>query len=558
MSIVAPENAIAYRDAGWWADDTFADVVADHARSRPESVAYWSSDGVVATWADLERSSARLAAQLVLNGLPIGGRVAVWLEDTPVLHAMFLAVERSAGAIVGVGSRSGHREVVHLLAETGADILVVDAAHCGDRLDTVLAEVSRQRSIDCVVLAGDGRLRKVNLGGADWSPEAIASVDLGARRLGADDLWVINSTSGTTGLPKCVQHTQNRWRYFHQQAAANGGLDTDDVFLPVVPAPFGFGLWTSHATPILLGAATVLLDRFTPSAALEAIERYRVTVLGCVSTQFIMMLASSDLDQYDLSSLRVTFTGGEAVPFERSREFERRTGSTVLQFYGSNETGLLCGTTLSDTPERRLRTAGRIVPEMHVRLFDNGADVTESGRGQPACKGPATSVGYLDDAANADLFTADGWMLMGDICDIDSDGYLTVIGRTSDFIIRGGKNISALQVENDVATHPAVMHAAVVGMPDPIFGERVCAYVELAEDRDLDLATLAEHLASMGVSKELFPERLIVVDHLPLSVGAKVAKSELRADIARRLETERAFTSPAAVPHDVLVEGTNR
>ena len=167
-----------------------------------------------------------------------------------------------------------------------------------------------------------------------------------------------------------------------------------------------------------------------------------------------MMCNSDALDRFDLSSLRVMFTGGEAVPYARAEEFEQRTGCRILQFYGSNETGLLSGTTIDDPPERRLATAGRVVADMHVRLFDGDRDVTASGYGQPACRGPATSVGYLDDpAGNAELFTADGWMRMGDLCRIDADGYLTVVGRTSDVIIRGGKNISAAEVEAEVATH---------------------------------------------------------------------------------------------------------
>lgn len=359
--------------------------------------------------------------------------------------------------------------------------------------------------------------------------------------MGPDDLYLINSTSGTTGLPKAVLHTQNRWTYFHRKAVENGDLQAGEIILAAVPAPFGFGLWTSHVTPILLGSHAVLLDRFTPEAALAAIERERVTVLCCVSTQFIMMLASPALGDYDLSSLRVVFTGGEAVPYERALEFERRTGATILQFYGSNETGLLSGTTLADSQEKRLRTAGRIVPEMHVRLFDGARDVTADGRGQPACKGPATGIGYLgDDDANGQLFTPDGWMLMGDICEIDTDGYLSVVGRLSDFAVRGGKNISLAVVENDVLGHPSVANAAAIAMPDPLLGERVCVYAELRVGESLTLDGLCAHLSARGVSKELFPERLIVLDELPRSSGAKVAKGALRADIEQRIAAEQA------------------
>src|SRR5690606_27990776 len=156
--------------------------------------------------------------------------------------------------------------------------------------------------------------------------------------------------------------------------------------------------------------------------------------------------------------------------------------------------------------------------------------------GVPACKGPATTIGYFDDPdANAKLFTDDGWMLMRDVVQIDDDGWLSVVGRTSDFIIRCGKNISAPAVEDEVASHPPVSNAAVVPAPDPVFGERVAAYVELHDGDTLDLDALRVHLGARGVSKEWFPEYLFVVDALPRASGGKVAKGELKKDAAHRV-----------------------
>jgi len=262
-------------------------------------------------------------------------------------------------------------------------------------------------------------------------------------------------------------------------------------------------------------------------------------VLAAVSTQFVMLLNSPALAAHDLSSLRVLFTGGEMVPFERAHEFEGRTGAKVLQFYGSNETGALSATTLDDSLELRLRSAGRVIPEMHVRLLDpeTDADITSTGGpGVPAGKGPTLCLGYWDDdAANQQLFTADGWMRMGDLATIDAAGYLTVVGRTFDVIIRGGKNVSAAQVEREVGTHPAVALCAAVAMPDPIFGERVCVFAELrAGHSELTLETLNAHLAERGTGKELWPERLEILDELPRSSGGKLAKGDL-ADRARQL-----------------------
>jgi acyl-CoA synthetase len=254
-----------------------------------------------------------------------------------------------------------------------------------------------------------------------------------------------------------------------------------------------------------------------------------------------MLLNSPRFDTSDLSSLRVMYTGGEAVPFSQAAAFEARTGARVLQFYGSNESGLVTGTRTTDTQERRLTTAGRVMPGTELKLMDGDLDVTAGGRGQPASRGPAVSMGYLDDpAANAELYTDDGWVRHADICTVDADGYLTVVGRTSDIIIRGGKNISAVQVEAQVSSHPDVVLAAAVAMPDAVFGERVCVFAELRSGTRLDLPRLVAFLQERGCSPETMPERLEVVAELPRAAGGKVAKGELRARAS-------AF-SPAGAP----------
>jgi acyl-CoA synthetase len=166
---------------------------------------------------------------------------------------------------------------------------------------------------------------------------------------------------------------------------------------------------------------------------------------------------------------------------------------------------------------------------MHVRLYDESGTTLVTGSGRPACKGPATCIGYLDAEANAQLFTDDGWMLMGDICSIDESGLLRVTGRTSDIIIRGGKNISAPQVEDEVSSHPAIALAAAVAKPDEVFGERVFVFVELVPGAaPITLEQLKEFLLERGVSVELVPEGMEIVDELPRSSGGKLAKGTLR------------------------------
>jgi acyl-CoA synthetase len=529
-----PADVAAYRAAGWWGSDTIASVVARHAAATPDALAY-IADGRRYTWAEYNADSDLIARVLLAGEHRSGDRIAVMMPDGPAVHAVFLGIEKAGLVAVGIGARAGDREVAHLLTLTGASVLVTTPDQHGRDASQLVIDVSDLgASIDRLILID----RDVSVVDPGLQPDAVVDEHAALRPLDPDALFLLNSTSGTTGLPKCVMHTQNRWFYFHQLATAAGGFGTDEVFLGALPAPFGFGLWTAHFTPAILGCPAVVMERFDADAALDLIERERVTVLCCVSTQFIMMLNAQAQRPRDLSSLRAMFTGGEAVPFERAAEFEQTTGAKVLQFYGSNETGALSHTSHATDRETRLRTAGHVIEEMQVRLLDPETflDVAPGvNEGQPACRGPATALGYWgDEAANAKLFTSDGWMLMGDIVRLEGSGVLSVIGRTSDFIIRGGKNISAPAVEAEVATHPSVAMVAAVAWPDPVFGERVCVYVELRVGASLTLEEIAAHLRERSVSREWWPEHLVVVDALPRSSGGKVAKGDLKADAKRR------------------------
>ncbi|MDG2308558.1 MAG: class I adenylate-forming enzyme family protein [Candidatus Binatia bacterium] len=523
---------------------TLSQVIQKNASQQPEGLAFAAGSHRL-SWAEYAGRSDALAGLLLDLGLAPGERVAVLLPDGPGVHVAFVATEKAGLVAVGIGPRAGRKEVEHLLRVTGATALIsrptyreFDMNGLAPALRATGTPLRHHVTIDGELEPGD----TVTVDGAAAVLPDSAANDatllrrIDERRLGEDDLWLINSTSGTTGMPKCVMHHQARWFFFHDLAVRSGDLSTHDVFLSAVPAPFGFGLWTAHFSPALLGAPTIVMPRFTAKDTLAAIEEHRVTVLAAVSTQFMMLLDSPEADRRDLSHLRALFTGGEKVPYARAAEFEERTGASVLQFYGSNETGALCGTTTRDSREKRLTTAGRVLEEMQVRLFDEaGNDITDEGRGQPGCKGGTLSLGYFDDKeANRELIRDDGWFLVGDIVCIDEEGYLTVEGRVGDFIIRGGKNISAPSVEEAVESHPNVRVAAAVAMPDPTFGERVCVYVELRSTTELTLEGLVSHLKAAGSSKESLPERLVVLEELPRSSGGKIAKKVLRDDAAKR------------------------
>ncbi len=537
--LVNRERADEYRRVGWWSRLSIADHVIRNTRERPAATAFVTPDGRL-DWVGYDVRARRLAQALIDLRLAPGERVAIRLPDSASYHVALLACEYAGVVAVGLAARAGERELQHILARTRAVAVISHEEHGGERMSDVVKRcpgvhhhlvVPRfERDADAFMLAD----------GVPVLPEPDADV-LASRRIGPDELWLINSTSGTTGLPKCVMHSQNRWYYFHLNVVEIGGLGGDEVVMSVVPTPYGFGLWSSHFTPCCLGAPTVVTERFDPGLTLELLERERVTVLCAVSTQFRMLLAHSDCERRDLSALRVMFTGGEPLPYDASRRFEEITGAAILNIYGSNESGFATATSVADAPEKRLHTAGRVRPGTELRLYDGEGAVTDGRRGQPGTRGPSICLGYLDDpAANRELFTEDGFVLHADLVELDEDGYLTVVGRKSDIIIRGGRNISAREVEDEVAAHPQVALAAAVPIPDLVFGERVCVFAELRQPGALELNELVDFLLSRGVSKETLPERLVILDELPRSAGDKVAKAELREAAGRLAAQEQA------------------
>jgi acyl-CoA synthetase len=511
------EDIEAYVKEGWWKKETtLSQIVRRNKNRMPDGIAYQCGTETM-TWSVYDEMANSIAAYLT-DQLEVGERVLIWLPDGGQVHAAYLACERAKMVAVGVGWRAGWKELEYLSERTQSRFIILPArtphGQCSD--------VALKMQLPYLVCPTD-------------SSEMERTDELFEDGIGPSDLWFLNSTSGTTGLPKCVMQTQNRWFYFHQKAVEFAELDFSEVWMSVVPAPFGFGLWTAHVTPALLGVPCLVQSKFDAVTAAQDIAEHRVSVLCAVSSQFVMVLDAAE--GLDLSSLKVVFTGGEAISATRAADLESKAGCRVLNFYGSNETGTLSGTTVNDPANKRYTTGGKKIPEMQVRLYDpdTGQQLPDIGVGQPACKGPALSLGYWDDSeANNELQTDDGWFLMGDLVEIDEEGWLRVVGRTSDFIIRGGKNISATAVEEEVSGHPAVALVAVVPMPDLKLGETAVAYVELHAGKSLTLEELKAFLKDKGVTIDWWPETLRILDVLPKSSGGKIAKATLK-EMAKEL-----------------------
>ncbi|WP_305093316.1 class I adenylate-forming enzyme family protein [Prescottella sp. R16] len=524
-----------------YADVSVNDVVRAWARQIPDRPAFVDRAGTT-TWRDYDELADVIAAEVLSCAGESGDRVAVLLPDTAAIHATLCGCFRAGRIAAAIGARSGVREIAHIMRRTNTEVLVTADTVRGrswrDLVDDLHGHGVRPSDV-VVVDAPRGTAVRYPLHDTDRSG------DIGT--FTSADVTLLNSTSGTTGLPKVVAHTERKWVEFAREAMRGADIGPGDVVCSVVPAPFGFGLWSAHFLPALLGIPTVVTARFDVDETAMLIERERVTVLCCVSTQFKMLLRSDAARRYDLSSLRVLYTGGEPVPYDAAREFEDRTGAKVLQFYGSNEAGGVSRTTLADDTDTRLRTCGHLLESMRVRLLDDtGSTCADGRRGRPAVSGPLVSAGYWDDpAANAELYTDDGAMLLGDVVEIDDLGRLRVVGRTADFVIRGGKNISIVEIEDLVRGHPQVSDVAAVGIPDDIYGERVCAVVVLTDDGHLDTGTLADWLRSRGTTVEYLPEYVVTVDRLELGPGGKTDRRAARETAIGALgRTGRGGTDP--------------
>lgn len=512
-----------------YADMPLSDVVRAWARQIPDGRAFVTPTRST-TWREYDRLADAVARELRATAGGIRSRAALLLPDTADVHAALCGCYRAGRVAAAIGVRSGVREIAHIMRRTGAAVLVTAPDIRGRSWRDLVEELRGQGVFpsDVVVVDEDGgAVGRHRLGRGVHSDTAAPGAPFTT-----SEVTILNSTSGTTGLPKVVAHDERKWVVFAREAMLGGRIGPGDVVCSVVPAPFGFGLWSAHFLPALLGVPVVVTAKFDVDELALMIEREQVTVLCCVSTQFRMLLRSEAARHRDLSSLRVLYTGGEPVPYRDALAFEERTGARVLQFYGSNEAGVVSRTTLDDDVETRLRTCGHVLESAHVRVLDDsGADCAERPRrGRPAVRGPLVSAGYWSDpAANAELYTDDGWMLLGDIVEIDDAGRVRVVGRTADFVIRGGKNISIVEIEELVGEHPSVSDVAVVGVPDDIFGERVCAVVVPDAGDHLDTETLAQWLRSRGVTTEYLPEYVVTVDRLEVGPGGKTDRRAAKA-----------------------------
>jgi cyclohexanecarboxylate-CoA ligase len=336
------------------------------------------------------------------------------------------------------------------------------------------------------------------------------------------DVAVVLFTSGSTGEPKAVLHTQRGLAYKARLMARVHGLHKGDAVLMPAPLAHISGLLNGVLLPGASGMRSVLMARWEPDHALELIESERISFMIGPPTFFVGLMGASTFGPARVHSLRLVSSGGAGVTPAFVQEAGQALACRVKRTYGSTEAPTVTTSTTTDKEERARNTDGRPVGEVEVKL---GAG------GELLVRGPELFVGYADAAQTRAAIARGGWFRTGDQATIDRDGWVTIVGRLKDVVIRAGENISVAEVEAVLESHPAVRQAVAVGVPDPRLGERLAAFV--VARRPFDLDACRRWFEKSGVARFKTPEQVFMVDHIPTLAAGKPDRARLKTEAAR-------------------------
>jgi cyclohexanecarboxylate-CoA ligase len=539
---------------GWWRRDrTFLDDFLGVVSKKPDKVALVASsssapDGVCLTYACLGRLVDRIAFAMLGRGVRSEDVVSVQLPNWWEFTAVTLACARLGATVNPIPPVLRRHEVGFILSALRARMCFFPYEFRGFSHAGMMSDLHADlpELTDLVVVGAPS--------GTSWprfeddfmaTPlEDERSVEeLDARRPSPDDVAQVQFTSGTTGQPKGVVHTYNTLYAGYRALIERLGLTSEDVVL--APSTMGHqtGFLNGCVMPMAEGMKVVYQDKWNADIMLGLIETEGVTYT-CGATPFLVdACAAMKKQPRDVSTLRYFRLGGAPVPAGLVREASELLGARIAVSWGMTENGI-CTLSRSDgTPEEVASNDGYPLPWVQLKVIGRDGQTEEPGRdGLLKVRSASQCVDYVPDHDGfTRAFDVDGFFDTGDVARINPDGSIRITGRVKEMIIRGGENIPVVELERALESHPCIGEVALVGVPDARLGERVCAVVVRAPSHpEPDLRTIQDHLGSLGIATQFWPEYLVIRDVLPRTAAGKVRKTELREIVATDLSLAAA------------------
>lgn len=495
-----------------------SEVLSRTARAHGDRVALALGDKLV-TYAELDGLVTALAANLAGLGVAAGDRVAFNFPNVPQFVVCYFAAARLGALAVPINCLLAADEIEFVLQHSGAETFI--------SLD-LLAELGAEALKNCpgvkhFIVSGEKRPEGALSFEALLAPPAAVPAFASAA---PEDVAVIKYTSGTTGRPKGAMLTHRNLIFDADSCDVSIGVGPEDIFISVLPLFHCFGATVCMILPVLLGAKSVLVPRFTGSAALSAIQAHRATIFAGVPSMFALMLRARAEEEFDLGSLRICVTGGAPITREVFQGFEQRFNVEMLEGYGPTEAAPVV-TVNPLVGVRKLGSVGPPLAGISVRICgDAGDDLPVGEVGEICVQGPNVMLGYWQDPEATAATVVDGWLHTGDMGRLDEDGYLYISGRKKELIIVGGMNVYPREIEEVIEDIPEVAESAVIGVPDPLRGESPVAFVICKPGETLTeaqvIAACRERLGSYKI-----PSQVVFREQFVRSATGKILKRVL-------------------------------
>jgi acyl-CoA synthetase (AMP-forming)/AMP-acid ligase II len=500
------------------------------------------------SWLEANRWINRIAAGLLSLGCSRDDRIVVQLPNCVELPLIRISCERAGLICLPIARYLGKNEVQHILKKVKARVFISRWRFRSQDYFEMISQIRLEVPVEHLVMVEQDVPEGVVRFGSfleDTKSDAAYPALFEKTRCAPEEFSLVTHTTGTTGFPKFVENPIFTKIEGAKAQIRNVGMSDLDVTAAVSPASGGPNLLVYYASP-LVGAKVVMVEHFDAGEMLRLIEEEGITILPLVPTMILKMIDDPRLKEYDLGSLRMIVSAGAVLNYHDGVKAEEKLGCPVIQQYGSVD----CGTVVMGSPEdsevHRLGTVGRPLGRCRVKIVKGDGSTALPGEPGQVCMTSADcATGYfMDPEANRAAWDGDGWFNLGDLGKLEDDGYLTIMGREKEMIIRGGQNIIPAEIEEVFARHHKVARVAVIGIPDRVMGERAVACVVLRPGTQMSLDEITLFLKEAGMAAFKIPERLVVLNELPL-LNEKVDKKTLSKQVVDRIGGSQRETDDA-------------